>query len=223
MKLTILGNYGPYPKSNGNLSGYAVEDNDFLMLLDMGSGTLSKFLSEFDINKLDAIFISHLHFDHTSDLLPFRYLLDTIGKKITVFTEFSDTEYYKILFNHPLIDCINVGDKETIEYKGRILSFYRMKHGAPTLGIKIKGEKTFFYMGDTAYFDELDTIISDADIVLADCAQSPDFRGGHMTVEQGINLAKTFKNTKFIFTHLSPNYEIKEILPDNAEIATLCE
>ena len=59
MKLTILGNYGPYPTNNGNLSGYAVEDNDFLMLLDMGSGTLSKFLSKFDIKKLDAIFISH--------------------------------------------------------------------------------------------------------------------------------------------------------------------
>ena len=219
MELTILGNYGPYPGRNGNLSGYAVKEGDFLMLLDMGSGTLSAFLDKFDVNNLDAIFISHLHFDHTSDLLPFRYLLDTIGKKITVFTEKSDTEYYKILFTHPLIECVDVKENDIITYKNKTLSFYRMKHGAPTLGIKVKGEKTFFYTGDTAYFDGLNEIIKDADIILADCAQSPEFKGGHMTVKEGITLAKTYPEKKFVFTHLNPNYEIKEMLPLNAVTA----
>lgn len=43
MKLTVLGKYGPYGKAgNGSTSGYLVENCGDYIVLDMGSGTLSK-------------------------------------------------------------------------------------------------------------------------------------------------------------------------------------
>ena len=83
MKLKILGKYGPYGKAGeGAASGYLITDDDFCFLLDMGSGVLSRLIAEIDVKNLDGIFISHLHYDHTSDLLPFRYLLEEIDAKI---------------------------------------------------------------------------------------------------------------------------------------------
>lgn len=43
MKLTVLGKYGPYPKAGGATSGYLLKTNDKIVVLDMGSETLSKF------------------------------------------------------------------------------------------------------------------------------------------------------------------------------------
>ena len=73
MELTVLGKYGPYPKAGGGAaSGYLVKNGGDSLLLDMGSGTLSRLLSSVDLKNLGGIFISHLHYDHTTDLLPLK-------------------------------------------------------------------------------------------------------------------------------------------------------
>ena len=70
MKLKILGKYGPYGKAGeGAASGYYVSDENFGMILDMGSGVLSRALKETDFTDIDGIFISHLHGDHCFGLI----------------------------------------------------------------------------------------------------------------------------------------------------------
>ena len=44
MKLTVLGNNGPYPSKGGATSGYLLEFDDRLFLLDCGSGVFSNLL-----------------------------------------------------------------------------------------------------------------------------------------------------------------------------------
>ena len=76
MKLTVLGKYGPYGKAgNGAASSYLVENNNEYLVLVMGPGTLSRLQSVVDIKNVHYIYLSHLHYDHTSDFLAFRYLL----------------------------------------------------------------------------------------------------------------------------------------------------
>ena len=100
MKLTVLGKYGPYPKAGtGAASGYLVTQGETALVMDMGSGTLSRLCNCIDVRKITAIFISHLHYDHTSDLLAFRYLLEDLNHKVTIYTAASDSEWYKILFS----------------------------------------------------------------------------------------------------------------------------
>ena len=89
MKLTVIGNYGPYPRKSGtSCSCYLIEDKGVKILLDFGSGAIANLQSVVDIKDIDYIFISHLHYDHTSDLLPLRYLLADKGKKINIITRF---------------------------------------------------------------------------------------------------------------------------------------
>jgi ribonuclease BN (tRNA processing enzyme) len=53
-------------------SGYLVTAGGSRILLDCGPGVVSSFLAR-DAAPLDAVVISHLHFDHVGDLIPLGY------------------------------------------------------------------------------------------------------------------------------------------------------
>src|SRR5690606_8918363 len=68
MKVTIIGCSGSFPGPDSPASCYLVEAEGFRLLLDFGSGSLGvlqRFIGLYDV---DAIFLSHLHADHSRDL-----------------------------------------------------------------------------------------------------------------------------------------------------------
>lgn len=207
MELTILGKYGPYGKAGvGAASGYLVKQNNTTLLLDMGSGVLSRLLDATDISTLSAIYISHLHYDHTSDLLCFRYLLEELNLPMTIYTHYEDNNWYKILFDHPLFNVINIDEHSTITLGDLTLNFYLMNHPINNYAIRISSrDKTLVYTGDTSYCDNIYNAIDGADCVLADCSKPPKFIGGHMTASKAIDIHKK-SGVKIIATHLSPDY-----------------
>lgn len=210
MELTVLGKYGPYAKKGGNATScYLVEDKGASIVLDMGSGTLSRLQMYKEIKDIDAIFISHLHYDHVSDLLAFRYLLEELRVTITVYTAKNDSEWYKILLNHPLINTINIDEFSKINIKGINLSFYKMSHPVDNYAIKIKGTRTLVYTGDTIYNENILNAAEGADLLLADCSKPAGFNGPHMTVEEAVMLQEKIK-IKILATHISPDYSPKE-------------
>ncbi len=210
MKLTVLGEYGPYPKAGNHASScYLVSDNGTNLVLDMGPGSLSRLWEKIDIREIDAIFISHLHYDHTSDLLPFRYLLEDLDHKVTIYTQLDDTEWCKLLFDHPNFNVIGVTSESRVNAGSMELSFYDMKHTVPCLAVKIKGSKTLVYTGDTLYNDNIPSAIDGADAVLMDCSKPAGFNGPHMNVEIAKEIYDKY-NIKIISTHLSPDYDPSE-------------
>ena len=75
MRLTILGNNGPFPAPGGACSGYLVESDsgETRILLDCGTGVLAHLTQLTPDIHLDAVVLSHLHYDHMSDMLPMHY------------------------------------------------------------------------------------------------------------------------------------------------------
>lgn len=210
MELTVLGKYGPYPKpGTGAASGYLVKNGNDMLVLDMGSGTLSRLMSLIDLRALGAVYISHLHFDHTSDLLPFRYALEDLNHTVTIFTEKSDTEWYKTLFSHPNFNVVNVSPESDVKYGSLSLSFKEMKHTVPALAIKIKGDKTLTYTGDSLYNDNIPWCFSESDCVLGDFSKPEGFKGPHMNVKIAKELKEKY-GTRIIATHLSTDYDPTE-------------
>jgi len=59
----------------GACSGYLVQDEGFVLLLDCGNGVFSKLRRFSDYVQVGAVLISHLHADHFLDLIPFAYAL----------------------------------------------------------------------------------------------------------------------------------------------------
>ena len=75
MDLTVLGNVGPYPLKGQATSGYLLQTKNKNVVLDMGSGVFSNLCKRLAPNSVNAIIISHTHFDHISDLGVFCYYL----------------------------------------------------------------------------------------------------------------------------------------------------
>lgn len=210
MELTVLGKYGPYAKAGtGCASGYLVKNEGDYLVMDMGSGTLSRLTALTDIRNVKDIFISHLHFDHTSDLLPFRYLLEEVNHKVNIYTHKEDTNWYRILFSHSNFNVIDIDESTEIKIGSMSLSFLKMKHTATDYAVIVKGEKTLAYTGDTLYNDNILKCFEISDTVLADCSKPANFKGPHMTVEQAKELSKSY-NSKIIATHLSASFDPTE-------------
>ena len=218
MKLTVLGKYGPYPKAGtGATSGYLLEEGDMKIALDMGAGTLTRLLAATDLRDLSAIYISHLHFDHTSDLLPLRYLLSDLGVTLNVITQYEDSDWYRLLFGAPCFNVVNIDACSEVKLGDWKLTFFEMKHPARDYAIRIEGEKTFVYTGDTVLCDELYRAAAGADCVLCGCAKPAGFKGPHMAGDDAVKFAEE-TGVKIIATHFAPSFDAEKDMPKHENI-----
>jgi ribonuclease BN (tRNA processing enzyme) len=72
LTLTVVGCGPAWTNPGEPCSAYLVEAGTTRLLLDCGSGAFAA-LQALDPRPLDAIVLSHLHFDHCGDLIPFAY------------------------------------------------------------------------------------------------------------------------------------------------------
>lgn len=70
MRLTVLGGCGAWPGAGEACSGYLVEHDGFRLLIDPGYAVLPQLLRYITADEVDAVFVSHGHPDHCSDLNP---------------------------------------------------------------------------------------------------------------------------------------------------------
>lgn len=73
MKLTVIGCWGGYPAADGATSAYLLEKDKFSLLIDVGSGALSKLQKYKAVSDLDAVILSHYHHDHVADIGVLQY------------------------------------------------------------------------------------------------------------------------------------------------------
>lgn len=71
----MLGKSPSWQDSGGACSAYLVREQGFALLLDCGSGAFAKLRAAIDYLEVDAVLITHMHPDHTLDLLPFACAL----------------------------------------------------------------------------------------------------------------------------------------------------
>ncbi|MHB8646708.1 MAG: MBL fold metallo-hydrolase [Thermomicrobiales bacterium] len=73
LRLTVIGCSAASPRPGGACSSYLVTYGAVNVLMDCGPGSLSVLRGQINPRNLDAIIISHLHADHTLDLVPLAY------------------------------------------------------------------------------------------------------------------------------------------------------
>ncbi len=224
MKLTILGKYGPYPQGKDTAcSGYLVEEDNTRILVDCGPGVLSRLQSLIDIRTLNAIYLTHLHFDHTSDLLPLRYYLDDLNICLNVIAHVTDTPYAKILLEHPRFNIVNINGTSNINIGDLKLSFYKMEHPVVNYGILIEGQrKKLGITGDTSYCENVIKLAKKCDFMLADCSKAVGFNGPHMGADKAIEIINR-TNTTILATHQTPFKNTDKLFKDSDRIILVKE
>lgn len=75
MRITVLGKSPSWQDAGGACSGYLIQEDGHVLLVDCGNGVFSKLRDHIDYIAVDTVLLSHLHADHFLDLVPYSYAL----------------------------------------------------------------------------------------------------------------------------------------------------
>lgn len=207
MKFTVLGRCGPYPRANEACSGYLVQAGTTRLLVDCGAGVLPRLRSVTDIQALDAIALSHLHYDHCADMAVLRYMLEQFPRApLPVYCPGEPSEALAI-FNYPVFDIRPLHDGMQAAIGALSLRFHAAEHPVPTFGIDIESADgaRLFYTGDTGWFDGLIALCQGAHALLADCCfcgEDETRTNIHLSARQAASLAQKAGVKALYCTHL---------------------
>ncbi len=225
MKLTVLGNNGPYPKAGGACSGYLITHNDTKILIDCGNGVLSRLLKVCEIKDIDAILLSHLHSDHISDIFVLKYAIglnknnnDNFNKPILLYTATDDKYLVDTMNYNDSFDINAIQNGKKIMINELNIEFKKMCHPVETFAIKISdGKKTFIYSGDTKYTEELINFAADSDFFLCEAGVlEKDMKEDtpHLSPKQAGEIAEKANVKRLVLTHFWPKNRNDEIMEE---------
>lgn len=224
MKLTVLGNNGPYPCPNGACSGYLIESKEAKILIDCGNGVFANLQKVCDYKELDAVILSHLHSDHISDVFVMKYALGIVKSE-----NYSSIPLFTTMDDSCMVDNLNYNDafdlrkitNDQVEIKDLKISFNKTIHPIECYGIKIEDEEsTFVYSADTAYDEKLVQFAKNADLFLCESGVLEKDRHEetpHLSVKQACQLANESSVKKLVLTHFWPEYKLEDIRKEATE------
>lgn len=217
MILHALGTCGPYPRAGGACSGYLIEGGGARVLLDCGTGTLARLVARCPVEALDAVILSHLHYDHMSDMLPMQYALAFSGRKasLPVYAP-TEPEAVHALLRGPAYSLREIGDE--VRVNGLRIAWTRAAHPVPATGVRLEAEgRRLFYTGDTNWWDGLTEAAQGADLLLADAgllARDWTPAAPHLSAKLCGELARCADVGRLLLTHLSPRYAPEDVLAE---------
>lgn len=226
MEVTVLGMNGPFPAADGATSGYLVRGKATRVAMDLGSGTLGHLTALMPPETLDALLLSHWHFDHCSDVLPLLFRLQACAKKpLDVYAPVDETSMVRRLVQQSETFCLHdvcAGDCVTVgEFTVRV---FAARHPAPGVMLRVTdGEKTLCYTGDTNTVAGLTEFAQDADLLLADgLFTTAMWQEGlpHLSAAQTAALARDANAKQLVITHLNPNVAPETLLKEARAIRT---
>lgn len=201
MRLTVLGWQGPVPGAGGACSGYLLEaDSGESMVLDLGSGSLGNLKKYVDPRELKAIVLSHLHYDHMSDMLPLGYLAGMNAVPVYV------PEEPKAVRDALAALGWQLCGHQAFQAGPFCVEFGPARHPVAANSVKVTCEgKTFVYTGDTNTCEGLAEFCRGADLLLADgglCEEDYAENKPHLSPRLCGELAKEAGAKALVVTHL---------------------
>jgi len=240
MKLTVLGNNGPFPAAGGACSGYLIEENGKKLLVDCGNGVLSNLLKFADFFELDAVILSHLHSDHMSDMMILRYAIQIYNKKretgkiLDVYAPSEPAEEYARLDIKDAYNLKTIMPDLELSFGNLKVSFCEMKHPVKSFAMSFSnGDKRFVYSGDTSWNQSIIEFAKSADLLMLDAGlisrDKTDENVPHLTAAECGIVAKEAGVKRLILTHFRPDYDVNLLLGEakekfeNADVSRLLE
>ncbi len=217
MKLTIMGtSCSWFARRN---TSFVIDDN---IMLDTPAGSYKYVVANGDITKIDTIFITHFHDDHFIDLRLFttsfmrNYRGSRIGKlkvygpkgiaqKIIDLNKFIIASEDECSMETTLksVEFIEVEEGKVYKVGKYEVEAFKMEHGKPeTYGYKFKevGGKAVAFSADTIYCDNVQKIVSGADVAFVDCTTLKPHKS-HMHINDLLKIIKDNPKTKVYPVH----------------------
>lgn len=212
MKLIVLGNYGTFPGRGGACSGYLLRDDNTNILIDCGNGVLSRLQEYIGIEEIDAIVLSHLHRDHSSDMYVLKYAVETrmefgtMDKVIEVYAPPTPKTEQDALTYEKVFNITDIHNGMEIDIKGFKFKFFSMDHSVESYGMRIENEgKIISYTGDTLYNPNLYSLAENADLFLCESTATMRMKSSvkipHLSAKEAAEIALSSNVKKLVLTH----------------------
>ncbi|WP_062512862.1 MBL fold metallo-hydrolase [Halobacillus sp. KGW1] len=211
MKLTVIGYWGAFPGPGSATSGYLFEKDGFSMLVDCGSGVLSRLQQFRKLEDIDAVVLSHYHQDHMADVGPLQYAwlvhnnLKQTEEILPIYGHLEDEEKFSAL-THQYTEGIAYEPEQPLHVGPFRIDFHPTAHPVPCYGMRITdGEQTVVYTADTSYKETWARFAKDADLLITDTNfyKGMDGKGpGHMTSTEAATIARDAGVDTLLLSHL---------------------
>ena len=230
IKLTVLGSGSciPYP-GRGN-SGYILDIDGHLVLMDGGSGALRRVADYgYDYRNIEYILYSHLHPDHTFDFVPYLFALKNDHSiqdeySVNVIAPEGFIDYKESLFSiyGNWIDSVRlhlrIEEKvrgATIELPFATVQTGPVEHTEASIAYRIEDSdgNVLVYSGDTGYSTAFSAFARGADFLIVETAIPEDESfEKHSSPGDAARMAAEAAAKRVMFTHFYPVMEDEDIL-----------
>jgi len=240
MRLTVLGNNGPFPSAGGACSGYLLTGGGSRVLIDCGNGVLGNLQKFLPLTGLDCIIVTHLHSDHVSDLMVLRYAVQiknargTMAKTLDVYAPPEPQAEFERLDIKNAFNLRPLNSGTVLDVGGLRFKFSEMTHPVKCLAVSAEeGTKRFVFSGDTSWNEDIIGFSKGAELLMLDAGllskDKTSDNVAHLTAEECGIVAREAGVERLLLTHFWPEYDPQELLAEaaknfkNTEIAALLE
>jgi ribonuclease BN (tRNA processing enzyme) len=201
------------------------------ILIDSGPGTLRRLLeADCSIFDLTHIFYTHLHPDHTSELVPliFATKYPDLGRRkmsLTICAGIGFGRFFKglqqiygnwIELPPGMLQVVELDNTGPDQIRFGEFSVHTMpvEHNPESVAFRIAANngKTVVFSGDTDYSDNLVALARGADMLICESALPDDQKvSGHLTPSLAGRIATQAGVDKLVLTHFYPECEQADI------------
>jgi len=229
VKLTVLGSGTVDPQPHRACSGYSLETGEGTLLVDLGNAALRRAV-EYGLKPHLArhLFLSHLHPDHTADLVPLLFARkyapgpwNEVGP-LTVYGPPGLGSFLDAVFKawpsikpgpeHPELRVREIapGGGEMSVSDTLLVEAVPVSHGdMKAYGFRFtEGGRCWAYSGDTSLCDGVKAVARDANLFVCECSCFPrgeeplGCRKVHLSWEDVAEICRDSKPERVVLTHL---------------------
>jgi len=231
ISVTILGSGTCVPSLERSSCSVLMQIKNSLLLFDSGPGTMRRLLEAgptiFDI---DFLFYSHLHPDHSGELVTFLFAnkyANGIRRRIPLTVVAA--RGFKIFYNHlktaygtwielapELFNIIELNNRgpDTWHFDNFAVASQPVEHIDSSIAYRITspGGKSVVYSGDTDVSENLVALSKDADLLICESALPDELKvEGHLTPSLAGEIAARANVRKLALTHFYPQCDLVDI------------
>jgi len=217
MQLTIIGSGSCVPTLFRGSPCNFLKIGKTNILVDCGPGAIRQLEKVcIDYKEIDAVFITHFHTDHISDLNALIQALQwtpgfTRTKDLIIIGPVGIKQFYSEVIlpmsKKPETFSVKIKEiKNKISFKEYDVFCCKTNHNDVSIAYKFKeNNKTLVISGDTGFDETFISFCKQCDVLLLECSFSNNNKTkGHLTPQECGTIAKQAHAQKLILTHLYP-------------------
>ncbi|WP_329121049.1 MBL fold metallo-hydrolase [Streptomyces sp. NBC_01353] len=230
LRITVLGSATPCPRPGNPCSGYLVEGGGVRVWVDAGSGSLGELQRYTGLGEIDAVWISHLHADHCSDLLTAYYALlyadIRLDAPVPLYGPPAVADRLAAFLTNgphrsPVEDAFAVEelyDGHEVRIGGLSLRARAVEHGGiPAFALRVEDRdgRRIAYSGDCEPCPALTELAGDCELFVCEAdGEGP----GHHSAEQAGRTAVDARVGRLVVTHVGPGIEPEHAVADAGRV-----